>query len=62
MESKKLASRHFGSCRFLFEVQQHSKVNKMSVENLATVMGVNLFKPQVEDAFSMMKGEALEEN
>ncbi|XP_046697117.1 rho GTPase-activating protein 25 isoform X1 [Silurus meridionalis] len=44
------------TCRFLFEVQQHSKVNKMSVENLATVMGVNLFKPQVEDAFSMMKG------
>ncbi|KAL7836935.1 hypothetical protein AOLI_G00282190 [Acnodon oligacanthus] len=43
-------------CRFLFEVQQHSKVNKMSVENLATVMGVNLFKPQVDDAFSMMKG------
>lgn len=43
-------------CRFLFEVQSHSKVNKMSVENLATVMGVNLFKPQVEDAFSMMKG------
>uniref|UniRef100_A0A3B1JE42 Rho GTPase activating protein 25 n=1 Tax=Astyanax mexicanus TaxID=7994 RepID=A0A3B1JE42_ASTMX len=43
-------------CRFLFEVQQHSKVNKMSVENLATVMGVNLFKPQVEDAISMMKG------
>uniref|UniRef100_A0A673G716 Rho GTPase-activating protein 25-like n=1 Tax=Sinocyclocheilus rhinocerous TaxID=307959 RepID=A0A673G716_9TELE len=37
-------------CRFLFEVQQNSKVNKMSVENLATVMGVNLFKPQVEDA------------
>uniref|UniRef100_A0A672MAP5 Rho GTPase activating protein 25 n=2 Tax=Sinocyclocheilus grahami TaxID=75366 RepID=A0A672MAP5_SINGR len=28
----------------------------MSVENLATVMGVNLFKPQVEDAISMMKG------
>ncbi|XP_035386001.1 rho GTPase-activating protein 25 [Electrophorus electricus] len=44
------------TCRFLFEVQQHSKVNKMSVENLATVMGVNLFKPQVEDAISMMKG------
>lgn len=43
-------------CRFLFEVQQNSKVNKMSVENLATVMGVNLFKPQVEDAISMMKG------
>lgn len=43
--------------RFLFEVQQNSKVNKMSVENLATVMGVNLFKPQVEDAISMMKGQ-----
>ncbi|XP_016297305.1 rho GTPase-activating protein 25-like isoform X1 [Sinocyclocheilus anshuiensis] len=43
-------------CRFLFEVQQNSKVNKMSIENLATVMGVNLFKPQVEDAISMMKG------
>uniref|UniRef100_A0A8C0Y2H4 Rho GTPase-activating protein 24 n=1 Tax=Cyprinus carpio carpio TaxID=630221 RepID=A0A8C0Y2H4_CYPCA len=43
-------------CRFLFEVQQNSKVNKMSVENLATVMGVNLFKPQVDDAISMMKG------
>ncbi|TRY95239.1 hypothetical protein DNTS_023080 [Danionella cerebrum] len=43
-------------CRFLYEVQQNSKVNKMSVENLATVMGVNLFKPQVEDAISMMKG------
>lgn len=43
-------------CRFLYEVQRNSKVNKMSVENLATVMGVNLFKPQVEDAFSMMKG------
>lgn len=45
------------SSRFLYEVQRNSKVNKMSVENLATVMGVNLFKPQVEDAFSMMKGQ-----
>lgn len=48
---------HVCYCRFLFEVQQNSKVNKMSVENLATVMGVNLFKPQVEDAISMMKGQ-----
>ncbi|XP_061117307.1 rho GTPase-activating protein 25 isoform X2 [Conger conger] len=43
-------------CRFLFEVQQNSKVNKMSVENLATVIGVNLLKPQMEDPVTMMKG------
>jgi len=43
--------------RFLFEVQLHSKVNKMNIENLATVMGVNLLKPQIEDPFTMMKGE-----
>lgn len=43
--------------RFLFEVQQHSKVNKMNVENLATVMGINLLKPQIEDPITVMKGE-----
>ncbi|XP_077418698.1 rho GTPase-activating protein 25 isoform X2 [Vanacampus margaritifer] len=42
-------------CRFLFEVQLHSKVNKMNVENLATVMGINLLKPQLEDPISVMK-------
>ncbi|XP_072244613.1 rho GTPase-activating protein 25 isoform X2 [Leuresthes tenuis] len=42
-------------CRFLFEVQLQSKVNKMNIENLATVMGVNLLKPQIEDPFTMMK-------
>ncbi|KAL0979197.1 hypothetical protein UPYG_G00182020 [Umbra pygmaea] len=42
-------------CRFLFEVQQNSKVNKMSVENLATVIGINLLKPQIEDPITMMK-------
>ncbi|CAL8327340.1 unnamed protein product [Arctogadus glacialis] len=42
-------------CRFLFEVQLESKVNKMSVENLATVMGINLLKPQIEDPITMMK-------
>nr|XP_057926489.1 rho GTPase-activating protein 25 isoform X2 [Doryrhamphus excisus] len=41
-------------CRFLFEVQLNSKVNKMSVENLATVMGINLLKPQIQDPFSVM--------
>ncbi|XP_037537127.1 rho GTPase-activating protein 25 [Nematolebias whitei] len=42
-------------CRFLFEVQSHSKVNKMNVENLATVMGINLLKPQIEDPITVMK-------
>ncbi|XP_065818736.1 rho GTPase-activating protein 25 isoform X2 [Labrus bergylta] len=42
-------------CRFLFEVQQHSNVNKMNVENLATVMGINLLKPQIEDPITVMK-------
>uniref|UniRef100_A0A3Q4BIP7 Uncharacterized protein n=1 Tax=Mola mola TaxID=94237 RepID=A0A3Q4BIP7_MOLML len=41
--------------RFLFEVQLHSSVNKMNVENLATVMGINLLKPQIEDPITMMK-------
>lgn len=44
-------------CRFLFEVQLNSKVNKMNVENLATVMGINLLKPQIEDPITVMKGE-----
>ncbi|XP_039660261.1 rho GTPase-activating protein 25 isoform X2 [Perca fluviatilis] len=42
-------------CRFLFEVQLYSKVNKMNVENLATVMGINLLKPQIEDPITVMK-------
>lgn len=28
----------------------------MNVENLATVMGINLLKPQIEDPFTVMKG------
>lgn len=44
--------------RFLFEVQLHAKVNKMNVENLATVMGINLLKPQIEDPITVMKGES----
>lgn len=43
--------------RFLFEVQLHSKINKMNVENLATVMGINLLKPQIEDPITVMKGK-----
>lgn len=42
-------------CRFLFEVQLHSAVNKMNVENLATVMGINLLKPLIEDPITVMK-------
>ncbi|XP_041854956.1 rho GTPase-activating protein 25 isoform X2 [Melanotaenia boesemani] len=42
-------------CRFLFEVQLHSSVNKMNVENLATVMGINLLKPQIDNPITMME-------
>ncbi|XP_053125177.1 rho GTPase-activating protein 25 isoform X3 [Hemicordylus capensis] len=43
-------------CRFLHEIQQNSTTNKMSVENLATVFGVNLIRPKVEDPASIMRG------
>nr|XP_020635818.1 rho GTPase-activating protein 25 isoform X2 [Pogona vitticeps] len=43
-------------CRFLHEIQQNSITNKMSVENLATVFGVNLIKPKMEDPVTIMKG------
>ncbi|XP_068594597.1 rho GTPase-activating protein 25 [Brachionichthys hirsutus] len=42
-------------CCFLFEIQLNSDVNKMNVENLATVMGINLLKPQLEDPVTVMK-------
>lgn len=38
-------------------MQLKSTVNKMNVENLATVMGINLLKPQIEDPITVMKGE-----
>ncbi|NWU87102.1 RHG25 protein, partial [Onychorhynchus coronatus] len=43
-------------CRFLHEIQLNSNVNKMSVENLATVIGVNLIRPKVEDPATIMRG------
>ncbi|XP_062995441.1 rho GTPase-activating protein 25 [Elgaria multicarinata webbii] len=43
-------------CRFLYEVQQSSTTNKMSVENLATVFGVNLIRPKMEDPVTIMRG------
>ncbi|XP_060643593.2 rho GTPase-activating protein 25 [Anolis sagrei] len=43
-------------CRFLHEIDICSATNKMSVENLATVFGVNLIRPKVEDPVTIMKG------
>ncbi|XP_018427628.1 PREDICTED: rho GTPase-activating protein 25 [Nanorana parkeri] len=43
-------------CRFLYKVQNNSSVNKMSVENLAMVIGVNLLKPKTEDPVALMRG------
>ncbi|KAM9702346.1 rho GTPase-activating protein 22 isoform 11-T11 [Dama dama] len=46
-------------CKFLDEVQSHSDVNKMSVQNLATVFGPNILRPQVEDPVTIMEGTSL---
>ncbi|NXD63351.1 RHG25 protein, partial [Eolophus roseicapillus] len=43
-------------CRFLHEIQLNSSVNKMSVDNLATVIGVNLIRPKREDPAIIMRG------
>ncbi|XP_071435314.1 rho GTPase-activating protein 25 [Pithys albifrons albifrons] len=43
-------------CRFLHEIQLNSSVNKMSVDNLATVFGVNLIRPRIEDPATIMRG------
>ncbi|XP_066062279.1 rho GTPase-activating protein 25 isoform X2 [Chamaea fasciata] len=43
-------------CRFLYEIQLNSGVNKMSVDNLATVIGVNLIRPRIEDPAIIMRG------
>lgn len=42
--------------RFLHEIQLNSAVNKMSVDNLATVIGVNLIRSKVEDPAVIMRG------
>nr|XP_031317981.1 rho GTPase-activating protein 22-like [Camelus dromedarius] len=46
-------------CKFLDEVQSHSDVNKMSVQNLATVFGPNILWPQIEDPVTIMEGTCL---
>lgn len=43
-------------CRFLYEVQKNASVNKMSVDNLAMVIGVNLLKPKTEEPVALMRG------
>ncbi|XP_019573925.2 rho GTPase-activating protein 25 isoform X1 [Rhinolophus sinicus] len=43
-------------CRFLHQIQLNSAVNKMSVDNLATVIGVNLIRSKVEDPTVIMRG------
>ncbi|XP_055517801.1 rho GTPase-activating protein 22-like isoform X1 [Leucoraja erinacea] len=47
------------TCRFLDEVQSYSSVNKMSVQNLATVFGPNILRPKLEDPVTIMKGTSL---
>ncbi|XP_068130911.1 LOW QUALITY PROTEIN: rho GTPase-activating protein 25 [Hyperolius riggenbachi] len=42
-------------CRFFNKVQKNSSVNKMSVENLAMVIGVNLLRPKTEDPVALMR-------
>ncbi|KAK3555414.1 hypothetical protein QTP86_015749 [Hemibagrus guttatus] len=46
-------------CRFLDEVQSYSGVNKMTVQNLATVFGPNILRPKVEDPVAIMEGAIL---
>ena len=43
--------------RFLDEVQSYSGINKMSVQNLATVFGPNILRPKVEDPLTIMEGK-----
>ncbi|CAG5986509.1 unnamed protein product [Menidia menidia] len=45
--------------RFLDEVQSYSGVNKMSVQNLATVFGPNILRPKMEDPVTIMEGTVL---
>ncbi|KAG7325447.1 hypothetical protein KOW79_011763 [Hemibagrus wyckioides] len=46
-------------CNFLDEVQSHSSENKMSVQNLATVFGPNILRPNMEDPVAIMEGTSL---
>ncbi|XP_030059026.1 rho GTPase-activating protein 22 isoform X1 [Microcaecilia unicolor] len=46
-------------CKFLDEVQSYSSINKMSVQNLATVFGPNILRPKMEDPVTIMEGTSL---
>ncbi|XP_078506829.1 rho GTPase-activating protein 24-like [Lissotriton helveticus] len=46
-------------CRFLDEVQSHSTVNKMDVQNLASVFGPNLLRPKLQEPDETKRGPAL---
>ncbi|XP_061658859.1 rho GTPase-activating protein 22-like isoform X2 [Syngnathoides biaculeatus] len=46
-------------CQFLNEVQSHSKGNKMSCQNLATVFGPNILRAKAEDPQTIMGGASL---
>ncbi|XP_029465488.1 rho GTPase-activating protein 22 isoform X2 [Rhinatrema bivittatum] len=46
-------------CKFLDEVQSYSSINKMSVQNLATVFGPNILRPKIEDPVTIMEGTSL---
>ncbi|TRY71287.1 hypothetical protein DNTS_015981 [Danionella cerebrum] len=43
-------------CQFLNDVQSYSNVNKMSIQNLATVFGPNILRPKAEDPESIIGG------
>ncbi|KAK3736407.1 hypothetical protein QZH41_017912, partial [Actinostola sp. cb2023] len=42
-------------CRFLFEVQEHSDINKMDTRNIAMVFGPNILRSGSEDPKVMME-------
>ncbi|XP_016429568.1 rho GTPase-activating protein 24-like isoform X1 [Sinocyclocheilus rhinocerous] len=46
-------------CQFLNDVQSYSNVNKMSIQNLATVFGPNILRPKAEDPESIIGGAAV---
>uniref|UniRef100_A0A8C0HDN9 Rho GTPase-activating protein 24 n=1 Tax=Chelonoidis abingdonii TaxID=106734 RepID=A0A8C0HDN9_CHEAB len=43
----------------IFSFRSHSSVNKMSVQNLATVFGPNILRPKMEDPVTIMEGTSL---
>ncbi|XP_056427378.1 rho GTPase-activating protein 25 isoform X2 [Hyla sarda] len=43
-------------CRFLYKVQKNASINKMSVDNLAMVIGINLLRSKIEEPVILMRG------